>query len=80
MLRTGGFVAFMSTLKLIVLNKLAAIDLNGTPMADLENPWGLLRIGVGHRERMDRGADEVKVRVRESFTRIHACSAAHSIK
>ena len=70
----------MSSLRVILLHKLAVMDVDGTPMTDLENPWGLLRIGVGHRERMDRGADEVKVRERESFTRIHACSAAHSIK
>ena len=70
----------MSSLRVILLNKLAAIDLNGTPVADLDNSCGLLKIVVIHRERMDRRADEVKVREIESFTRIHACSAAHSIK
>ena len=70
----------MSTLKLIVLNKLAVVDMDGTPMASLDNSYGLLKMVVIHRERMDRRADEVKVRERESFTRIHACSAAHSIK
>ena len=50
----------MSTLKLIVLNKLAAIDLNGTPVADLDNPWGLLKIVVIHRERMSGGRRQSK--------------------
>ena len=50
----------MSTLKLIVLNKLAAIDLNGTPVADLDNSCGLLKMVDIHRERMGGGRRQGK--------------------
>ena len=38
-----------------MLNKLAVMDMDGTPMASLEHSCGLLKMVVIHRERMGGG-------------------------
>ena len=43
-----------------MLNKLAVMDMDSTPMADLENSCGLLKMVVIHRERMRGGRRQGK--------------------
>ena len=43
-----------------MLNKLAVMDMDGTPMASLEHSCGLLKMVVIHRERMGGGRRQCK--------------------
>ena len=43
-----------------MLNKLAVMDMDSTPMASLDNSCGLLKMVVIHRERMSGGRRQGK--------------------